>query len=81
MKFFFDESGNFHVPDNRQQHVVGIVVGVVVPETQEAALWKQFREFIANLPPSAFKNGEPKGHLLDREVAERHGDKNGAPRG
>jgi hypothetical protein len=68
MKFFFDESGDFRVPDDQQQHAVGIVVGVVVPETQEAPLWKRFREFIARLPLSAFKNDEPKGHLLDEEA-------------
>jgi hypothetical protein len=70
MKFFFDESGNFRVPQDRQDHAVGIVVGVVVPETAEAALLQRFGQFIQTLPPSAFKDGEAKGNLLDDE--ERH---------
>jgi len=68
MKFFFDESGTFSVPHDRQQHAVGIVVGVIVPETHEGELWDRFRKFVASLPASAVKNNEPKGHLLDEEA-------------
>ena len=70
MKFFFDESGSFRVPENRQEHAVGIVVGVVVPEVLEIDLWRRFHEFKGKLPASASKNGEVKGYLLD-EVARR----------
>jgi len=65
MKFYFDESGVFFAPEDRMRHAVGIVVGVVVPETAEEDLWRRFRQFISTLPVSAFKNGEPKGRLLD----------------
>jgi hypothetical protein len=65
MKFFFDESGSFRVPGDRQEHAVGIVVGVVVPENGEADLFQRFHQFTDKLPRSAFKDNEPKGSLLD----------------
>jgi hypothetical protein len=67
MKFYFDESGDFTVPTNEQQHAVGIVVGVVVPESVEEDFFDRFTEFVSELPQSAFKNGEPKGNLLNNE--------------
>jgi hypothetical protein len=67
MKFFFDESGDFRVLADCEQHTVGIVVGVVVPESREEEVWSRFREFIVSLPASALKDGEPKGRLLDDE--------------
>jgi len=68
VRYFFDESGSFRVPLDRHEHAVGIVVGLVVPETEEAELWQRFREFVAKLPRSAFKRGEPKGNRLDQEA-------------
>lgn len=65
MKFYFDESGNFRVPDDPTQHSVGIVSGVAIPDSQEAFIYREFDAFVATLPPTAFKNGEPKGRLLD----------------
>jgi hypothetical protein len=70
MKFFFDESGSFRVPATRQGHAVGIVVGVVIPETVEPVLEQRFREFLAKLPGTAFKNQEPKGRLLGGDARE-----------
>jgi hypothetical protein len=65
MKFYFDESGSFRVPRDPHEHAVGIVIGVVVPETKEAALFERFGHFIGTLPRSAFKDAEPKGGLLN----------------
>lgn len=65
MRFYFDESGNFKVPDDPSQHSVGIVSGIAIPDSQESLIFREFDAFVATLPPSAFKNGEPKGRLLD----------------
>lgn len=65
MKFYFDESGSFKVPDDPAKHSVGIVSGVVIPESQEAQIFREFNAFVATLPQTAFKDGEPKGRLLD----------------
>jgi hypothetical protein len=64
MKFFFDESGSFRIPDHKE-HAVGIVVGIVVPELQADDFSRRMEKFIAGLPSSAFKRGEPKGNFLD----------------
>lgn len=64
MKFFFDESGNFQLPP-AGEHRVGIVSGVAIPESDEAEIFRQFDAFLSQLPASSFRNGEPKGRLLD----------------
>lgn len=64
MKFFFDESGNFQLPP-AGEHRVGIVSGVAIPDSAEAEVFGQFDAFLSKLPASSFKNGEPKGRLLD----------------
>lgn len=65
MRFYFDESGNFKVPDDPSEHSVGIVSGIAIPDSQEPHIFQEFDAFVSSLPPSAFKNGEPKGRLLD----------------
>ena len=64
MKFFFDESGNFQLPP-AEEHRVGIVSGVAIPDSDEAEVFQQFDAFLSKLPVSSFQNGEPKGRLLD----------------
>jgi hypothetical protein len=64
MKFFFDESGNFQLPP-AEEHRVGIVSGVAIPDSDEAEVFQQFDAFLNKLPVSSFQNGEPKGRLLD----------------
>jgi hypothetical protein len=64
MKFFFDESGNFQLPP-AGKHRVGIVSGVAIPDSDEAGVFQQFDAFLSKQPASSFKNGEPKGRLLD----------------
>jgi hypothetical protein len=64
MKFYFDESGNFQMPAKAGEHRVGIVSGVVIPESDEAEVFKHFDSFVASLPGTAFEKGEPKGRLL-----------------
>ena len=64
VKFFFDESGNFQLPP-AEKHRVGIVSGVAIPDSDEAEVFQQFDAFLRKLPGSSFKNGEPKGRLLD----------------
>lgn len=63
MKFYFDESGDFRL-DDQAVVPVGIVVGITIPESAEPEVLTRFDDFIATLAPSAFKKGEPKGHLL-----------------
>jgi hypothetical protein len=65
MNFYFDESGDFRVPVDTQEHAVGIVVGVAIPEMHQPNLWQRFQALQNTLPSSAFKKGEPKGNLLD----------------
>jgi Protein of unknown function (DUF3800) len=67
MKFFFDESGCFRVPDERSEHAAAVVVGVVIPETEEQHVWQRFREFVGRFPTAALKKGELKGSSLDEE--------------
>lgn len=65
MKYYFDESGSFRVPMDRKEHAAGIVVGLAVPGTIEQTLERKFVDFVGKLPKFAFRNGEPKGSLLD----------------
>jgi len=65
MNFYFDESGDFRVPATRSDHAVGIAMGVVIPDETEVDTFRRFDGFVAGLPSSAFRNGEPKGNLLD----------------
>lgn len=65
MNFYLDESSSFRVPDDPGTQAVGIVGGVVIPESQEPAVFRAFDSFLSGLPPTAFKEGEPKGRLLD----------------
>ncbi len=64
MKFFFDESGNFQLPPSGE-HRAGIVSGITISEEHEEEIFRRFDKFVSELPPCAFKNGEPKGRLLD----------------
>ncbi len=65
MKFFLDESGDFSLPPDPESHSVGIVAGIVVPEPMQNEIFCRFRAFVDELPSSAFREGEPKGCLLD----------------
>jgi len=64
MKFFFDESGDFRIPENEKEHKVGVVLGVVISELVEEELYEKFDNFVSGLDTSEFENGEPKGSLL-----------------
>ena len=64
MKFFFDESGNFQLPPPGE-HRAGIVCGIAIPDSDDVEIFRRFDAFVGALPASAFKNGEPKGRLLD----------------
>lgn len=70
MRFYFDESGDFRLDDDADQ-LVGIVVGITIPESAEPEVFTRFDEFVATLAPSAFKNREPKGNLLTFEDRKR----------
>ncbi len=74
MNFFFDESGNFRVPATVGTHDVGIVSGVVIPESIEAVVFEAFDRFLRTLPSTAFDKGEVKGHLLDDDARKRLAD-------
>lgn len=70
MRFYFDESGDFRLDGDPDQQV-GIVVGITIPESAEPEVITRFDDFVATLPASAFKNGEPKGNLLTLEYRTR----------
>ena len=67
MRFYFDESGNFQVRHSGE-HNVGIVSGIAIPDSEEAEVFRRFDAFVNKLPSSAFKDGEPKGRLLDDDA-------------
>jgi hypothetical protein len=70
MKFYFDESGNFQLPPPGE-HRAGIVSGIAIPDSSEVEVFQRFDAFVGSLPSSAFKDGEPKGRLLD-DAARRN---------
>lgn len=70
MKFFFDESGNFKVPTVTGTHDVGIVSGVVIPESIESSVFEAFQIFLKSLPSTAFKNDEVKGRYLTTRLSK-----------
>jgi hypothetical protein len=41
------------------------VSGVAIPDSDEAEIFQRFDAFLSKLPSSSFKDGEPKGRLLD----------------
>jgi len=63
MLFFFDESGNFSLP-NADEHKCAVICGVVIAETVEERLRQDFEKFVNQLSSSEKANGEPKGTLL-----------------
>jgi len=67
MKFFFDESGDFRIPEVENAHKVSVVVGIVVTELIEKELYEKFDNFVSELDTSEFENGEPKGSLFSNK--------------
>jgi hypothetical protein len=61
MHFFFDESGDFSLPRNSDEHRVGVVAAIVVPDHVLPELEKRYLDFASTLEPSERVNGEPKG--------------------
>jgi hypothetical protein len=53
------------------QHGIVIVSGVVTIDSEEADTLRRLDPFVRKLPKSAFKDGEPKGRLLDEAARER----------
>jgi len=64
MKFFFDESGSFAIPDSWLTHRAAVVMGVAIPEVIEEPLHREFDDFAATLHRTEKEGGEPKGGLL-----------------
>jgi hypothetical protein len=56
IKFFFDESGNFQLPP-AEEHRIGIVSGVAIPDTDEAQIFQQFDALLSKLSGSSFQDG------------------------
>lgn len=67
MHIFIDESGSFQIPNSRDTHAAGVVIGVVVPEVCEQELFSAFTQFVSGLDQTERKNGEPKGARLSGE--------------
>jgi hypothetical protein len=74
VNFYFDESGNFRVPATVGKHDVGIVSGVVIPESIDVVVFQAFDRFLKTLPSAAFHKGEVKGRLLDDDARKRLAD-------
>lgn len=74
MRIFIDESGTFQIPDSVDDHRAAVVVGVVVPEVSEAALFAEFGKFSDSLGNEERKDGEPKGSRLTRASRRRFCD-------
>lgn len=70
MHFFFDESGDFAIPDTGE-HKCSIVCGLVVPETVENSINAAFENFVSQLEPTEKQCGEPKGYLLTEDSLKR----------
>lgn len=64
MKFYFDESGEFSIPSDKNKHAVSIVMGVAISEMILNQLFNDFKKFLLNLKSCELENGEPKGYLL-----------------
>lgn len=71
MRIFIDESGSFQIPDAATSQAAAVVVGIIVPEVSEAALFGKYAEFVEALDSSEFKESEPKGSRLSRESRKR----------
>lgn len=67
MKFFFDESGDFTIPSNNNQHKVAVVTGIAISDLVIEKLFGQFRNFVDSLKNSEKLNGEPKGQLFSSD--------------
>jgi hypothetical protein len=64
MYFFFDESGDFAVPENPSIHRCAITMGIAVSERVCDDLRAAFARFVATLEKGELVDGEPKGHRL-----------------
>src|SRR3954454_11757882 len=62
--FFFDESGDFSLPRSRNEHRVGIVAALAVPDHVMPELERKYRDFASTLEANERVNGEPKGSRL-----------------
>jgi hypothetical protein len=64
MYFYFDESGDFAIPDSPTTHRAAVVMGVSVSDLIHDELREQFLRFVATLDASESLKGEPKGSRL-----------------
>jgi hypothetical protein len=60
MKFYFDDSGSYSVTEPAPH----VMLGVLIPDTREADFLTFHSEFVTNLDPGEFQDGEPKGSKL-----------------
>lgn len=74
MRFAVDESGSFTASITAPMPPVSVAVTLVVPDDQRDSLLASFQSFLTELPPEAFKNGEPKGGRLTYEAKLRYCD-------
>jgi hypothetical protein len=64
MYFFFDESGDFAVPENPSIHRCAVTMGIAVSDRVFDELRGAFARFVATLQKGELVDGEPKGRLL-----------------
>jgi hypothetical protein len=64
MFYYFDESGDFRIPDTATTHKVAVVMGIAISEPIYDDLRARFCQFVKKLGASECVNGEPKGSRL-----------------
>src|SRR5437016_3683745 len=64
MFYYFDESGDFRIPDTATTHKLAVVMGVAISEPIYDDLRARFCQFVKKLGASECVNGEPKGSRL-----------------
>jgi hypothetical protein len=64
MYFFFDESGDFAVPEDPSIHRCAVTMGIAVSDRVLDDLRGAFARFVAALRNGELVDGEPKGRLL-----------------
>jgi hypothetical protein len=67
MRFFFDESGDFAVPQNPDIHRVAVAVGLAISDHVWDQIASEFAEFRRRLDSRELAKSEPKGHRLTIE--------------
>lgn len=67
MYFFIDESGDFALSQDDDEHKAAVVTCVTMANCTYRSIKTKYEDYINGLSKFEFQNGEPKGRLLTRE--------------